>query len=74
MIFATVCRQQVYEQKDPLVIYKIESISMPLRKMDDKVNKDIVSFLSHAGFTGRRETTAVLSKKGVKKRTDMRKK
>ena len=35
----------VYEQKDPLVIYKQESFYL-FSEMVDKVNKDIVSFLS----------------------------
>ncbi|HNL63834.1 MAG TPA: preprotein translocase subunit SecA, partial [Ferruginibacter sp.] len=36
-----------YEQKDPLVIYKIEAFNA-FKVMDDQVNKDIVSFLCHA--------------------------
>jgi preprotein translocase subunit SecA len=35
-----------YEQKDPLVIYKIEAFAA-FKQMDDQVNKDIVSFLAH---------------------------
>src|SRR6476619_4428930 len=38
-----------YEQKDPLVIYKIEAFSA-FKQMDDQVNKDIVSFLCHAAI------------------------
>ena len=34
-----------YEQKDPLVIYKIEAFGA-FKQMDDQVNKDIVSFLT----------------------------
>ncbi len=34
------------EQKDPLVIYKIEAFSA-FKQMNDKVNTDIVSFLCH---------------------------
>jgi preprotein translocase subunit SecA len=34
----------VYEQKDPLLIYKFESFEL-FKQMLDKVNKDIVSFL-----------------------------
>lgn len=34
------------EQKDPLVIYKIEAFNA-FRQMTEQVNKDIVSFLSH---------------------------
>ena len=36
-----------YEQKDPLVIYKVEAFSL-FKTMDDDVNKDIVQFLAHA--------------------------
>jgi preprotein translocase subunit SecA len=35
------------EQKDPLVIYKVEAFQQ-FKNMDADVNKDIVSFLSHA--------------------------
>ena len=35
-----------YEQKDPLVIYKIEAFGA-FKQMDDRVNKEIVSFLAH---------------------------
>ena len=38
-----------YEQKDPLVIYKIEAFSA-FKQMDDQVNKDIVSFLAIAAY------------------------
>ncbi|MDE3236385.1 MAG: preprotein translocase subunit SecA [Bacteroidota bacterium] len=36
-----------YEQKDPLVIYKVEAFNL-FKTMDGEVNKDIVQFLSHA--------------------------
>lgn len=35
-----------YEQKDPLVIYKIEAFAA-FKQMNDTVNKDIVGFLTH---------------------------
>ncbi|MEP7251368.1 MAG: preprotein translocase subunit SecA [Ginsengibacter sp.] len=38
-----------YEQKDPLVIYKIEAFNA-FKQMDDQVNKDIVSFLAHCNI------------------------
>ncbi len=38
-----------YEQKDPLVIYKIEAFNA-FKQMDDEVNKDIVSFLCHCSI------------------------
>ena len=60
-----------YEQKDPLVIYKIEAFAA-FKEMDDKVNKDIVSFLSHAGIP-MEETNARQIKEGREQKTDMRK-
>jgi len=36
-----------YEQKDPLVIYKMEAFNL-FKNMDSVVNKNIVEFLSHA--------------------------
>ncbi|MBI2273659.1 MAG: preprotein translocase subunit SecA [Bacteroidetes bacterium] len=38
-----------YEQKDPLVIYKMEAFEL-FRKMDSEVNRDIVQFLCHASI------------------------
>ncbi len=59
------------EQKDPLVIYKIEAFA-EFKKMDDKVNGDIVSFLSHAGIP-MEQTNAGQIKEGREQKTDMRK-
>jgi len=39
----------VYEQKDPLVIYKVEAFSQ-FKQMDTELNKNIVSFLCHAAI------------------------
>ncbi len=42
--------QTVYlEQKDPLVIYKVEAYSL-FKRMSSEVNKEIVSFLCHANL------------------------
>jgi preprotein translocase subunit SecA len=60
-----------YEQKDPLVIYKIEAFAA-FKEMDDKVNKDIVSFLCHAGIP-MEQTNAGAIKEGREQKTDMRK-
>jgi preprotein translocase subunit SecA len=38
-----------YEQKDPLVIYKMEAFDL-FKKMDGEVNLDIVQFLCHANI------------------------
>ncbi|MEO7524304.1 MAG: SEC-C metal-binding domain-containing protein, partial [Ferruginibacter sp.] len=60
-----------YEQKDPLVIYKIEAYS-EFKKMNDQVNKDIVSFLCHAGIPIE-QTNAGKIKEGREQKTDMSK-
>lgn len=38
-----------YEQKDPLVIYKVEAFSL-FKTMDGEVNRDIVQFLAHSAI------------------------
>ncbi len=38
-----------YEQKDPLVIYKMEAFEL-FKKMDGEVNREIVQFLCHASI------------------------
>ena len=38
-----------YEQKDPLVIYKMEAFEL-FRKMDNEVNREIVQFLCHSSI------------------------
>ena len=58
-----------YEQKDPLVIYKIEAYSA-FKQMDDQVNKDIVGFLTHAGIP-MEETNSGKIKEGREQKTDM---
>ena len=60
-----------YEQKDPLVIYKIEAFSA-FKQMDDQVNKDIVSFLCHAQIP-MEQTNAGQIREGREKKTDMSK-
>ncbi len=60
-----------YEQKDPLVIYKIEAFSA-FKQMDDEVNKNIVSFLSHCGIP-MEQTNAGQIKEGREKKTDLSK-
>ncbi len=59
-----------YEQKDPLVIYKLEAFAA-FKEMDDKVNKDIVSFLCHAGIP-LEQTNSGAIKEGREQKTDMR--
>ncbi len=60
-----------YEQKDPLVIYKIEAFAA-FKQMNDEVNKDIVSFLSHASIPMEETNTAQI-KEGRERKTDMSK-
>ncbi len=60
-----------YEQKDPLVIYKIEAFGA-FKQMDDQVNKDIVSFLCHAQIPVE-QTNSGQIKEGREKKTDMSK-
>ena len=60
-----------YEQKDPLVIYKIEAFNA-FKQMDDQVNKDVVSFLCHAQIP-LEQTNAGQIKEGKEKKTDMSK-
>ncbi len=56
------------EQKDPLVIYKIEAYNL-FRNMNGDVNKDIVSFLSHAMIPIQQENESL--KEGRQQKTDM---
>ncbi len=60
-----------YEQKDPLVIYKIEAFGA-FKQMDDQVNKDIVSFLCHCAIP-MEETNEAKIKEGRDQKTDMSK-
>ena len=55
------------EQKDPLVIYKVEAFQQ-FRNMDADVNKDIVSFLCHSNIPIQQETAQL--KEGRKEKTD----
>ncbi len=61
----------VYEQKDPLVIYKTTAFEL-FSNMNDQVNKDIVSFLSHAGLPVAEKNAPAL-REGREQRTDMSK-
>ena len=60
-----------YEQKDPLVIYKIEAFGA-FKQMDDQVNKDIVSFLAHCTIPAEQnQPTRIMEER--RRRTDMSK-
>jgi preprotein translocase subunit SecA len=58
------------EQKDPLVIYKMEAYNQ-FRNMNADVNKDIVSFLSHSSIPIQQEDAPL--KEGRQQKTDMSK-
>lgn len=61
------------EQKDPLVIYKMEAFEL-FRRMDSEVNKDIVSFLCHSGIAHRDgHTSGSGIREGKEEKTDMSK-
>ncbi|MEO8853042.1 MAG: SEC-C metal-binding domain-containing protein, partial [Ginsengibacter sp.] len=60
-----------YEQKDPLVIYKIEAFGA-FKQMDDEVNKDIVSFLAHCSIpVEQNQSTRITEER--RRKTDMSK-
>jgi len=56
------------EQKDPLVIYKMEAYTQ-FSNMNTEVNKNIVSFLSHASIPIQQDNTPL--KEGRQQKTDM---
>jgi len=58
------------EQKDPLVIYKVEAFQQ-FKNMDQEVNKNIVSFLCHAAIPVQQENAPL--KEGRQEKTDMSK-
>ena len=58
-----------YEQKDPLVIYKVEAFNL-FKNMDGVVNKNIVEFLSHSSIPIEEEGQV---KEGHKEKTDLSK-
>ncbi len=60
-----------YEQKDPLVIYKIEAFNA-FKQMDDQVNKDIVSFLAHCHIPAEQNHESGITEER-RRRTDMSK-
>jgi preprotein translocase subunit SecA len=57
------------EQKDPLVIYKMEAFEL-FRAMDSNMNKEIVSFLCHCSIPVEQQTPI---REGHEKKTDMSK-
>ncbi|MEI8074674.1 MAG: preprotein translocase subunit SecA [Bacteroidota bacterium] len=58
-----------YEQKDPLVIYKMEAFDL-FKKMDGEVNREIVQFLCHSAIPLNDGDTV---KEGRQQKTDLSK-
>ena len=58
------------EQKDPLVIYKVEAFEL-FRHMDSDVNRDIISFLCHSGIQASNQQSGI--REGREQKTDMSK-
>jgi len=61
-----------YEQKDPLVIYKMEAFNL-FKNMDTDVNKQIVQFLSHAGIPVEEGNQQQQVREGHQQKTDLSK-
>jgi preprotein translocase subunit SecA len=59
------------EQKDPLVIYKVEAFEL-FRRMDGDVNRNIISFLCHSGIQQSNQQPAAI-REGREQKTDMSK-
>jgi preprotein translocase subunit SecA len=57
------------EQKDPLIIYKISAYDQ-FKQMDSDVNKDIISFLCHAGIPVEQQNPQQI-REGHEQKTDM---
>jgi len=58
------------EQKDPLVIYKMEAFNL-FKNMDSEVNRDIVSFLCHAALPVQEQQAPL--REGRREKTDLSK-
>jgi preprotein translocase subunit SecA len=56
------------EQKDPLVIYKITAFDL-FKRMDSELNKNIISFLCHAGIPVEQNNGQI--REGREQKTDM---
>ncbi|MBP6686811.1 MAG: preprotein translocase subunit SecA [Lacibacter sp.] len=67
----TSVQNATYEQKDPLVIYKVEAYTL-FEQLNSEINKNIVSFLAHAGLPVE-ENNAGQIREGRQQKTDMSK-
>ncbi|HYF31411.1 MAG TPA: preprotein translocase subunit SecA [Chitinophagaceae bacterium] len=62
-------RTAYLEQKDPLIIYKMEAFEL-FRRMDSEMNKEIVSFLCHSSIPIEQANNGQL-REGREQKTDM---
>ncbi|MFN4286254.1 MAG: preprotein translocase subunit SecA [Lacibacter sp.] len=67
----TSVQNATYEQKDPLVIYKVEAFNL-FTQLNNEINKNIVSFLCHAGLPVE-QTGPIHIREGRQQKTDMSK-
>lgn len=67
----TSVQNATYEQKDPLVIYKVEAYTL-FEQMNNDINKNIVSFLAHAGLPVEENNSGQI-REGRQQKTDMSK-
>lgn len=67
----TSVQNATYEQKDPLVIYKVEAFNL-FAQLNNEINKSIVSFLCHASIHAGQQGQAQI-REGRAEKTDMSK-
>ncbi|MBU6158968.1 MAG: preprotein translocase subunit SecA [Bacteroidetes bacterium] len=66
----TSVQNATYEQKDPLVIYKVEAFTL-FERLNGEINKQIVAFLCHAFIPAQQGEPAI--REGKAQKTDMTK-
>jgi preprotein translocase subunit SecA len=67
----TSVQNATYEQKDPLVIYKVEAFTL-FDQLNNEINKNIVSFLCHSGLPVEQQGNGQI-REGRQQKTDMSK-
>ncbi len=67
----TSVQNATYEQKDPLVIYKVEAFTL-FSQLNNDINKNIVSFLCHSGLPVEQQGPVQI-REGRQQKTDMSK-
>ncbi len=67
----TSVQNATYEQKDPLVIYKVEAYTL-FEQLNSEINKNIVSFLAHTGLPVEENNSGQI-REGRQQKTDMSK-